>query len=240
MAAPRWAGHDTMPTVARVEPQALDRGWTQQRAVVRSHRARPTAALLRLPRAGAAPDPCPQRQRRRGGRRRTRASPFSRRPSATKRANRSRIVHTPVTSVIPSFTQCRDLVRFLGHEQLGQDQAVRAVPRADQAADEVGFANQSHLTYHVARLVGVTPGRYLRDGRQPTRQQDPGKRWLRRAARYILAHRALFLMSGVGCRAGASAPPAMPPAPPRPRSAPSLSLVHRSAGQRVHGPLPRR
>ena len=34
-----------------------------------------------------------------------------------------------------------------------------------QVAAEVGFANQSHLTYHFARLVGVTPGRYLRDSR---------------------------------------------------------------------------
>jgi len=34
-----------------------------------------------------------------------------------------------------------------------------------QIAAEVGFANQSHLTYHFARLVGVTPGRYLCDSR---------------------------------------------------------------------------
>ena len=34
-----------------------------------------------------------------------------------------------------------------------------------QVAAEVGFASQSHLTRHFARLVGVTPGRYLRDSR---------------------------------------------------------------------------
>lgn len=34
-----------------------------------------------------------------------------------------------------------------------------------QIATEVGFANQSHLTRHFARLVGATPGRYLRDRR---------------------------------------------------------------------------
>jgi len=34
-----------------------------------------------------------------------------------------------------------------------------------QVAAEVGFASQSHLTRHFARLVGVTPGRYLRDRR---------------------------------------------------------------------------
>jgi len=34
-----------------------------------------------------------------------------------------------------------------------------------QVAVAVGFANQSHLTHHFARLVGVTPGRYLRDSR---------------------------------------------------------------------------
>ena len=34
-----------------------------------------------------------------------------------------------------------------------------------QVAAEVGFASQSHLTRHFARLVGVTPGRYVRDSR---------------------------------------------------------------------------
>ena len=34
-----------------------------------------------------------------------------------------------------------------------------------QVAAEVGFASQSHFTRHFARLVGVTPGRYLRDSR---------------------------------------------------------------------------
>lgn len=34
-----------------------------------------------------------------------------------------------------------------------------------QIAAEVGFANQSHLTRHFARLVGVTPGRFMRDSR---------------------------------------------------------------------------
>jgi len=34
-----------------------------------------------------------------------------------------------------------------------------------QVAAEVGFASQSHLTRHFARLVGVTPGQYLRDSR---------------------------------------------------------------------------
>ncbi len=37
-----------------------------------------------------------------------------------------------------------------------------------QVAAEVGFASQSHLTRHFARLVGVTPGRYMRDSRQAT------------------------------------------------------------------------
>ncbi len=37
-----------------------------------------------------------------------------------------------------------------------------------QVATEVGFASQSHLTRHFARLVGVTPGRYVRDSRQAT------------------------------------------------------------------------
>ncbi len=34
-----------------------------------------------------------------------------------------------------------------------------------QVAAEVGFAHQSRLTRHFTRLVGVTPGRYLRDNR---------------------------------------------------------------------------
>ena len=34
-----------------------------------------------------------------------------------------------------------------------------------QIATEVGFANQSHLTRHFARLVGATPGQYVRDSR---------------------------------------------------------------------------
>jgi len=34
-----------------------------------------------------------------------------------------------------------------------------------QVAREAGFANQSHLTRHFARLVGVTPGRYVRESR---------------------------------------------------------------------------
>ena len=38
-----------------------------------------------------------------------------------------------------------------------------------QVATEVGFANQSHLTHHFARLVGATPGRYVRDSRGSAR-----------------------------------------------------------------------
>lgn len=38
-----------------------------------------------------------------------------------------------------------------------------------QVATAVGFANQSHLTHHFARLVGATPGRYVRDSRAPAR-----------------------------------------------------------------------
>ncbi len=34
-----------------------------------------------------------------------------------------------------------------------------------QVAREAGFANQSHLTRHFARLVGVTPGRFVRESR---------------------------------------------------------------------------
>ncbi len=34
-----------------------------------------------------------------------------------------------------------------------------------QVAAAVGFANQSHLTRHFTRFVGVTPGRYRRDSR---------------------------------------------------------------------------
>jgi len=34
-----------------------------------------------------------------------------------------------------------------------------------QIATEVGFASQSHFTRHFARLVGVTPGQYVRDRR---------------------------------------------------------------------------
>lgn len=34
-----------------------------------------------------------------------------------------------------------------------------------QIAAEVGFASQSHFTRHFARLVGVTPGQYVRDRR---------------------------------------------------------------------------
>lgn len=34
-----------------------------------------------------------------------------------------------------------------------------------QVATAVGFASQSHLTRHFARLVGVTPGQYVRAGR---------------------------------------------------------------------------
>jgi len=40
----------------------------------------------------------------------------------------------------------------------------RLLPLA-QVATEVGFASQSHLTRHFVRLVGVTPGRYVRDSR---------------------------------------------------------------------------
>ncbi len=34
-----------------------------------------------------------------------------------------------------------------------------------QIATEVGFANQSHLTRHFMRLIGTTPGQYVRDSR---------------------------------------------------------------------------
>jgi len=34
-----------------------------------------------------------------------------------------------------------------------------------QIATKVGFASQSHFTRHFARLVGVTPGQYVRDRR---------------------------------------------------------------------------
>ena len=63
-------------------------------------------------------------------------------------------------------------VRMPPHAYQTQVRVVRAkallvagrLPLA-QVAAEVGFASQSHLTRHFARLVGVTPGRYVRDSR---------------------------------------------------------------------------
>jgi AraC-like DNA-binding protein len=41
-----------------------------------------------------------------------------------------------------------------------------------RAALEAGFADQSHLTRHFARIVGVTPGAYVRDSRASSARDD--------------------------------------------------------------------
>ena len=43
----------------------------------------------------------------------------------------------------------------------------KSLPRAGlpitQVAAEAGFSDQAHLTQHFKRIVGLTPGRYLKD-----------------------------------------------------------------------------
>lgn len=76
---------------------------------------------------------------------------------------------------LSTFYLCRVFSTVVGmppHAYQTQMRVVRAkvllvaghLPLA-QIATEVGFASQSHFTRHFARLVGVTPGQYVRDRR---------------------------------------------------------------------------
>lgn len=91
-------------------------------------------------------------------------------------------VHTAPFSLLRAF---KDQYGLPPHAYLTQQRVYRARelldggrPPAD-AAVEVGFVDQAHLSRHFRRIVGVPPGRYQRErGHQrhgPHRNQEPGR-----------------------------------------------------------------
>lgn len=87
----------------------------------------------------------------------------------------AKLVHAHPTHLVRAFTAAFGIAP---HQYLVARRVDRArrllldgMPPAEAAA-AAGFHDQSHLTRHFTRLVGVTPGRYARGARTPGRRRS--------------------------------------------------------------------